>query len=96
MKDILKELESRAKAVEKSVVWWESKLTETLDQYESATGKDDKEKMDELTLEIKTLLRRAEMEKVEMAKIESEINEACANAAFNGDFSESRRKKNDG
>tara|TARA_Y100001972_G_scaffold125412_1_gene176560 strand:- start:775 stop:1065 length:291 start_codon:yes stop_codon:yes gene_type:complete len=96
MKDKIKELESRANAVEESVVWWESKLSKTLDEYESATEKDDKEKMDELTLEIKTLLRRAEMEKMEMAKIESEINQACAEAAFNGNFSNSPRKKSDG
>ena len=88
-------LESRAKAVEKSVDWWETKLSETLDSYESAKELEDEKKLSELELELKALLRRAKMEKIEMAKIESDINQACAEAAFRGEFSSGiKRRKN--
>jgi chromosome segregation ATPase len=96
MNDKLKQLESRAQAVEDSVTWWEEKLSKTMDSYESARLSNDEKKMSALETELKTLLRRAEMEKMEMAKIETEINQACAEAAFKGRFSVSTRKKNNG
>tara|TARA_Y100001938_G_scaffold97808_1_gene133940 strand:- start:1104 stop:1400 length:297 start_codon:yes stop_codon:yes gene_type:complete len=89
----LSQLESRAKAVEESVCWWEEKLSNTMDEYESAKLSNDEEKMSELEVELKTLLRRAEMEKVEMAKIETEINQLCADAAFSGRFSKGKKRR---
>jgi hypothetical protein len=88
-------LELRAKAVEESVNWWETKLSEVLDSYESAKELGDEKKVSEIELEIKSLLRRAKIEKIEMAKIESDINQACAEAAFKGEFSpDAKRRKN--
>ena len=56
---------------------------------------DDTELQEPTLEELKSLLRRAEMEKVEMAKIESEINQAMAEAAFSGKLpSNSKRNKN--
>ena len=78
----LSTLTQRAKSVEQSVLWWEKRLTEVMDSYETATSLGDKESILENEKELKSLLHRAELEKIEMAKIENEINQACAEAAF--------------
>ena len=94
MKD-LSTLTERAKAVEESVVWWDSKMNAVIDEHEAALEAEDEEAISKSTEELKGLLRRAEMEKVEMAKIESEINQAMAEAAFSGNYSSSvKRNKN--
>ena len=91
----LSTLEARAKAVEGSVVWWDVKMNEAIDKHEKAVENDDIELQETTLEELKSLLRRAEMEKVEMAKIESEINQAMAEAAFSGKLpSNSKRNKN--
>tara|TARA_Y100001963_G_scaffold132191_1_gene190428 strand:+ start:682 stop:975 length:294 start_codon:yes stop_codon:yes gene_type:complete len=97
MKNSLKkEIEERAKAVEESVLWWEKKLEKAMFEYEEAIESKDEERLAASQLEIKNLLRRAELEKMEMAKIESKINEACADAAFEGKFSSNFRKNKNG
>tara|TARA_Y100001938_G_scaffold148911_1_gene234047 strand:- start:180 stop:467 length:288 start_codon:yes stop_codon:yes gene_type:complete len=94
MKD-LSTLSERAKAVERSVVWWDSKMNAAIDEHEAAVEAEDEEAISKSTEELKSLLRRAEMEKVEMVKIESEINQAMAEAAFSGNYSSSvKRNKN--
>ena len=68
---------------------------EAIDKHEKAVENDDIELQETTLEELKSLLRRAEMEKVEMAKIESEINQAMAEAAFSGKLSSnSMRNKN--
>ncbi|MBC8395327.1 MAG: hypothetical protein H8E05_01405 [Bacteroidetes bacterium] len=97
MKDSLKkEIEDRTKAVEESVLWWEEKLEEAMFKYEEAIESENKELLENSQREIKNLLRRAELEKIEMAKIESKMNEACADAAFEGKFSSNIRKNKNG
>ena len=96
MKQDLLTLTERATAVEKSVLWWNSKMNETIDRYESAREDNDGEALDGVEKELKALLRRAEMEKIEMAKIESEINQACAEAAFKGGFERGRKGRKNG
>lgn len=96
MKQDLLTLTERATAVEKSVLWWNSKMNETIDRYESAREDNDGEALDGVEKELKALLRRAEMEKIEMAKIESEINQACAEAAFKGGFESGRKRRKNG
>lgn len=94
MKD-LSTLQARAKAVEKSVIWWDVKMNEAIDKHDAAVEGNDIELQETTIEELKSLLRRAEMEKVEMAKIESEINQAMADAAFSGNLrSNSKRNKN--
>jgi|TARA_R110000751_G_scaffold23569_1_gene65070 hypothetical protein len=92
---LVKEIESRAKAVEESILWWEEKLEKAIGEYEEATESGDEESLGRAQLEIKSLLRRAEIEKIELAKIESKINEACADAAFKGRFSTNSRRNKD-
>jgi len=90
-----KEIELRVKTVEESILWWQEKLEKAVTEYEEALESGDEESLEECQVEIKNLLRRAELEKIELAKIESKINEACADAAFRGRYSvNARRNKN--
>lgn len=94
MKD-LSTLTERAKAVEESVEWWNSKMNQAIDEHEAAVESGDDETQYSTAEKLKSLLRRAELEKIEMAKIESEINQAVAEAAFSGNYpSKLKRKKN--
>ena len=88
-----KALQERARIVEETILWWEGELEETIAEYEAADKAGDYEAMEKIEEKMKGLLRRAEIEKNEMAKIEAEINEQCADAAFKGEFSVFRRKK---
>ena len=93
--DELTDLESRAKSIEDSICWWEEQLDKALLDYEEALEGEDELALSKCEDNLKALLRRAELEKVEMAKIESRLNESCAEAAFKGNFSVfSKRKKN--
>lgn len=90
MKAKEQEFTERIQRIEQSVEWWESKLSNTLDQYENLSPDD--ERKEDLEQEIKTLLQRAKFEKIEMAKLEDEINQWCADKAFTGNFSNKRKK----
>ena len=97
MKHSLKnEIELRTKAVEESILWWEEKLEKAISEYEEAVESGDEQFLKKCQTEIKNLLRRAELEKIEMAKIESKINESCADAAFKGRYSVNSRKNKNG
>lgn len=85
MKD-LEHITKRAKAVEESVIWWESRVNDALEKYEEAKLYGTPEDLEDAAREMKMLLGKAEVEKKEMAKIESLINEACVDAAFRGSF----------
>lgn len=85
MKD-LRHIEERAKAVEESVIWWEGRVNEALEKYEEAQLYGGDEELKDAAREMKMLLGKAEVEKKEMAKIETLINEACVDAAFKGNF----------
>lgn len=91
-----KEIESRTKAVEDSITWWEEKLEKAIVGYEEALDSGDEQSLEKYQLEIKNLLRRAELEKIELAKIESKINESCAEEAFKGRYSMNSRKNKNG
>ena len=94
MKDSLrKEIEASAAAVEESILWWEKKLDAAAERYEKAAEVGDYEELEKIGEEMKNLLARAQLEKVEMARIEAKLNEACVEAAFNGEFSPSKKKK---
>ena len=94
MKDSLrKEIEASAAAVEESILWWEKKLDVAAERYEKAIEAGDYEELEKIEEEMKNLLARAQLEKVEMARIEAKLNEACVDAAFNGAFSSSKKKK---
>jgi len=96
MKEDLLTLTERASAVEKSVLWWDSKMNESIIKYEAALKDNNEKALAEEAEELKSLLRRAEMEKIEMAKIESEINQACAEAAFSGNLESGRKRRKNG
>ena len=95
MKDLLS-LRERADAVERSVLWWDVRMNKAIEKHDDAMESGDSEAQYKTAEELKSLLRRAEMEKVEMAKIESEINQACAEAAFEGNLEGKRRRRKDG
>ena len=95
MKD-LSTLTERAKAVEESVECWNLKMNQAIDEHEAAVESGDNEAQYSTAEKLKSLLRRAELEKIEMAKIESEINQAVAEAAFAGNYSSGLKRKKNG
>jgi len=67
MKD-LSTLTERAKAVEESVEWWNLKMNQAIDEHEAAVESGDNEAQYSTAEKLKSLLRRAELEKIEMVE----------------------------
>ena len=73
-----------------------TKMNQAIDEHEAAVESGDNEAQYSTAEKLKSLLRRAELEKIEMAKIESEINQAVAEAAFAGNYSSGLKRKKNG
>lgn len=89
------EFEARANEIEKNICWWENELDKAVKEYEALSSYEDvvdSSKLEEAKNKVKNLLNKAQFEKREMAKLESDINAWAVESAFAGRYSKSKRK----
>lgn len=87
-------LEAKVLNIDKKIVQWEEKLNILIEQRETAElCNSDSQEIQNIDKEIRKILLASEMYKVELAKLETELNKFLVEEAFSGERNSRSKNK---